>query len=456
MIYANIIGRLLECLTNHRAWSLGHRLTSAVGLTGRAFGDRSRPPEFKSRRGYMTEGCFIFSFASLLLQIAECCLPTALCNKRVSELVSIRHLSSSIPGPVASVLCTRFGYRVVAVAGAVLAIGGFISASYAPNIELLTLTYGIISDHFDCHFDRYRLFLSLSGVNGDNDSLLQPVALPSGRPGVLRIRHRDILLSADSSDCSRPTRLALVSTDTGRNNDRLPAGGLHLSTPDLRQWYREQNDLRGFGVIFPHPVAKEADLHIAAADGFFINSILIPFNYIPLTSLERNLTESQAAWLVSIMGATNTAGRVLVGAAAFKLPVHPFVFMIVVNALGAVGTFLSVWCKTFVLLAVYCGFFGIVFATDAVLCTIVLARTLGEENLSGSFGLFCLIRGVTGIIVTPVAGTLHDITGQYRASFFLAASALALLAILNVIALIVAKRQETRSYQIQEDIHGSE
>jgi len=94
---------------------------------------------------------------------------------------------------------------------------------------------------------------------------------------------------------------------------------------------------------------------------FFNPGILIPFNYIPLTSLERNLTESQAAWLVSIMGATNTAGRVLVGAAAFKLPVHPFVFMIVVNALGSVGTFLSVWCKTFVLLAVYCGFFGIVF-----------------------------------------------------------------------------------------------
>ena len=55
-----------------------------------------------------------------------------------------------------------------------------------------------------------------------------------------------------------------------------------------------------------------------------------------------------------------------------------------------------------------------------------------------------------------IPGTLHDITGQYRASFFLAASALALLAILNVIVLIVAKRQETRSYQIQEDIHGSE
>jgi len=90
-------------------------------------------------------------------------------------------------------------------------------------------------------------------------------------------------------------------------------------------------------------------------------AVVIPFNYIPLASLERNLTESQSAWLVSIMGATNTAGRVLAGAAAFRAPFHPIVFLIAGYCMGTVSTFLSVLCYSFTTLAIYCGFFGLVF-----------------------------------------------------------------------------------------------
>ena len=88
---------------------------------------------------------------------------------------------------------------------------------------------------------------------------------------------------------------------------------------------------------------------------------LIPFNYIPLASLERNLTQSQSTWLVSIMGATNIAGRVIVGAAASKAPFHPPIFMIAGYGMGAAATSISVLCNSFTLLAIYCGFFGLVF-----------------------------------------------------------------------------------------------
>ncbi|KAK2150271.1 hypothetical protein LSH36_414g00059 [Paralvinella palmiformis] len=94
-------------------------------------------------------------------------------------------------------------------------------------------------------------------------------------------------------------------------------------------------------------------------------------------SLERNLTPSQSTRLVSITGATNTASRVLVGAASLKAPFHPIVFMIAGYGIGH----FCVLSNSFTPLAICWG-----------------------RNLSGSFDTLCLIRGMTAMTVTPVAG----------------------------------------------------
>jgi len=60
---------------------------------------------------------------------------------------------------VGSVLVIRLGYRTVAVIGSVLAIVGFISASFAPNFELLTLTYGAIAGKDNKQRKRSSIFV---------------------------------------------------------------------------------------------------------------------------------------------------------------------------------------------------------------------------------------------------------------------------------------------------------
>ena len=47
-------------------------------------------------------------------------------------------------GPIVSGLVNRFGCRSVAMAGSVLASTGFMLGSFAPNLELLILTYGVL------------------------------------------------------------------------------------------------------------------------------------------------------------------------------------------------------------------------------------------------------------------------------------------------------------------------
>lgn len=51
--------------------------------------------------------------------------------------------SMYISGPIVSGLVNRFGCRPVVMAGSVLAAAGFMLGSYAPNLELLILTYGV-------------------------------------------------------------------------------------------------------------------------------------------------------------------------------------------------------------------------------------------------------------------------------------------------------------------------
>ena len=70
------------------------------GLTDNAVGHRSKPHEFKVRRG-MSEGCFVFQFASLPLELSHPIQPT-LCPKVVvkHETSPMTLLSSYAQGMV--------------------------------------------------------------------------------------------------------------------------------------------------------------------------------------------------------------------------------------------------------------------------------------------------------------------------------------------------------------------
>ncbi|KAK2145288.1 hypothetical protein LSH36_690g04035 [Paralvinella palmiformis] len=80
------------------------------------------------------------------------------------------------------------------------------------------------------------------------------------------------------------------------------------------------------------------------------------------------------------MGATNIAGRVIVGAAASKAPFHPPIFMIAGYGMGAAATSISVLCNSFTLLAIYCGFFGLVFVEQYLQSS--KAQVIGEDFIA--------------------------------------------------------------------------
>ena len=58
-------------------------------------------------------------------------------------------LNLYLAGPITSGLVNKFGCRVVTIAGSVIAATGFILGSFAPNLEILIFTYGVLGGKYN-------------------------------------------------------------------------------------------------------------------------------------------------------------------------------------------------------------------------------------------------------------------------------------------------------------------
>jgi len=153
--------------------------------------------------------------------------------------------------------------------------------------------------------------------------------------------------------------------------------------------------------------------------GFFV-----PFMFLAARAIQNGVDKDSASRLLSIIGITNTIGRVICGWVAD----HPKVNVLLLNNIsltvcGAV-TILSPLFQSYEMLIVYSCLFGISIAGIASLRSILLVELLGLENLTNAFGLMLPFTGVSAAIGGPLAGMFYDATQDYDASFYLSGSML--------------------------------
>lgn len=83
----------------------------------------------------------IFSFGSFLIPISEEFNVPKAYVALVGSLMSGFYL---IAGPFASAVANRYGFRLVAIGGSVLAALAFAMANFAMNVEYLCVVFGVI------------------------------------------------------------------------------------------------------------------------------------------------------------------------------------------------------------------------------------------------------------------------------------------------------------------------
>lgn len=151
---------------------------------------------------------------------------------------------------------------------------------------------------------------------------------------------------------------------------------------------------------------------------FAMTGFFTPFIYIPALAMEE-LQEmpNKATFLLSILGISNTIGRILFGWIndrpwADCLLIHNMALLI-----AGIATCLVPIMKSYGLLVLYCVIFGACMAAFIALRSITLTELYGIHRLSNAFGLLLLFQGVSSLVGSPIAGIIYDQTQSYTVSF---------------------------------------
>lgn len=185
--------------------------------------------------------------------------------------------------------------------------------------------------------------------------------------------------------------------------------------------------------------------NIFAMIGFYV-----PYVYIVDRAMMAGIDKTQASFLLSVIGITNTIGRVISGFLADVRSVNSLMLNNVNMLIAGVCILLTPFCNTYPLLVLAALVFGLTTAAFISLTSIILCDLLGLGKLTNAFGLLSMGRGIAGIVGPPMAGAVFQSTGNYDASFYLGGGLFLLGTLLHFVLFMPCMKQKEE--QITVDI----
>lgn len=166
----------------------------------------------------------------------------------------------------------------------------------------------------------------------------------------------------------------------------------------------------------------------------------IPIMFLKDLSESMKLDMSLAMFLVPIFGVFNTIGRVFFG----WLTDQKILSALTINNLSLiVSGLLTLACPLLTSIAgqyFYAIVFGFIISAYICLTSIVLADLMGLENLTNSFGLLVVARGIASLVGPPFAGIVYDITGSYDTAFYFGGLVLLVAGLISATIPFVTKK----------------
>jgi len=493
----------------------------------------------------------IFSFGLIVSQLSESFHVPISKTAWVGSLLSGFYL---IAGPFVSVLSNRFGFRMVTIAGSILAATSLSLSIFATSIEFLYVSVGIIGGigfglvyvpaviAVGFYFEKKRALATGIAVCGSGigtfvvapltgwlleeygwkgtilihagmilncsifGAMFRPLEAKKCRtnrnsvalddncelaavtPLMVRVKrdedivkngngaspngHAEFRSSTNSLDSvklvgikpkrsdsstseqkmdteellEQSTKAVIVRTSSNKNQ-ALDIAMTQLDKPNDIDHHNHRNSVRNghtdvkevevapktscLASIIDMSLFKSMTFNVICLSGFItFLGFFVPFMFLAARAVDGGADKESASFLLSIIGVTNTIGRVACGA----LSDHPKVNVLLVNNLaltvGGLVTMLTPMFPSYNMLMVYAAIFGLAIACFASLRSIIVIEFLGLENLTNAFGLTLLFTGISATLGGPLAGMFYDATKNYDYSFFLSGSMILLSAIL--------------------------
>jgi len=171
--------------------------------------------------------------------------------------------------------------------------------------------------------------------------------------------------------------------------------------------------------------------------GFFV-----PFLYVPsMASDKENISVDQSALLLSVIGISNTFGRIGCGYISDFSWVDSLFVTNISFFLTGICIFIFPFLNSFTEYIILCLIFGLCIASLVTLTSIVLVDVLGIERLTSAFGILIMFRGIATILGPPIAGMVYEAAKSYSASFFVSGCFLLVAGVISFIADVVRRRE---------------
>ncbi|CAG7827516.1 unnamed protein product [Allacma fusca] len=180
-------------------------------------------------------------------------------------------------------------------------------------------------------------------------------------------------------------------------------------------------------------------LFVAVSNIFGMLGFYVPFVYLIDSAQNKGIDKDQAAYLLSIIGITNTVGRVLSGVISDLPQVSALLMNNLCLLLSGICIALVPFCASFNAYVAIAVFFGLFVSGYVSLTSIMLVELLGLENLTNAFGLLILFRGAASIVGSPLAGAVLTAVGNYEVPFFLAGGFLIISSIISFMVPFVTR-----------------
>ncbi|XP_072932574.1 monocarboxylate transporter 14 isoform X2 [Epargyreus clarus] len=187
---------------------------------------------------------------------------------------------------------------------------------------------------------------------------------------------------------------------------------------------------------------------IGVSNVFGMAGLYVPFVYIVDAATLNGVESSKASFLLSIIGITNTFGRIICGWVADFPWMDSLLLNNVCLVIATISVAVTPFCSSYAAYVAVAIAFGIAISGYISLTSIILVDLLGLDKLTNAFGLLILFRGAAAIVGSPLAGAVYDATHNYDASFYMAAAFFLASTLTSFAAPMFRRKQE----EIQQPI----
>ena len=146
-------------------------------------------------------------------------------------------------------------------------------------------------------------------------------------------------------------------------------------------------------------------------------ALYIPYSYSPLLAVKHGISEQMASTLISVMSISNMFGRIFCGI----LMDRPWINSILLHNISFLACSASmvcfILCHTYIAFVICSFIYGMVTSIYTAASTVLLVEMFDLENLSHTFGLLSMFKGIATVFSSPLGGFLYEITKTYVTPF---------------------------------------